>query len=321
LALLLYLILTLILLYPFSALNISTQLIGFDGGDLYQGLWNLWWVKHSLLSLSNPYTTIYIFYPLGTDLFAHSLSPIAGIFTIPFQLTVGLVSSYNLLIILSFVLGGYDAYLLAHYITADKKASFFAGIIFGFSAYHLARAGGHLNLASIQWIPLYVLFLLRMRNESSLKNVLLAAVFLVLSTFWADLQYLVFLGLFTSLLLIHDALLERKRIRQYLPRLGLTIIIFLSVAAWVIGPLFYNLLTGKGTYGWPISDESARAREAITWSADLLGFFTPSTSNLFFGNSAQWVTSHFANNGIENIVQIGFVALALTIFAGVKLWK
>ena len=86
---------------------------------------------------------------------------------------------------------------LAHYVTADKKASFFSGLVFGFSAYHFARAWGHLNLVSIQWIPFYVLFLLKMRKEPSLKNVFLAVFFLVLSALWADFHYAVFLGLFT----------------------------------------------------------------------------------------------------------------------------
>ena len=45
LVLALYLILTLILLYPFSILKINSQLIGFDTGDSYQGLWSLWWAN------------------------------------------------------------------------------------------------------------------------------------------------------------------------------------------------------------------------------------------------------------------------------------
>src|SRR3990170_4481845 len=81
LVLVLYLILTLVLLYPFSILKMSTQLIG-DGGDAYQSLWNLWWVKRSLLSLENPYVTSFLYYPYGADLYVHSLSPAAGFLTI-----------------------------------------------------------------------------------------------------------------------------------------------------------------------------------------------------------------------------------------------
>jgi hypothetical protein len=310
----LFLVLTLILLYPFSVLNMNTRLIGFDGGDTYQNLWNLWWVKHSVLSFANPYTTNFIFYPIGADLYVHSLSPVAGLFSIPFQLTLGLIFSYNLLVILSFVLAGYGAYKLANYVTADKKASFFAGLVFGFSAYHFARAWGHLNLVSIQWIPFYILFLLKMRKEPSMKNVFLAMFFLTLSAFWADFHYAVFLGLFTFLLLIYDVLFNRKQIRKFLIRLGIMFAVFLGLLALLVGPLFYGMLTGKYSYAWPSPSGT------VSLSADLLGFFIPSNLNIF-GKYAQGTISPFSLAGIESVVYIGYTVLALAFFAAFKLWK
>jgi hypothetical protein len=44
----LFTVLTLILFYPFSVLHMGTQLIG-NTADSYQGLWDLWWVRHSTL--------------------------------------------------------------------------------------------------------------------------------------------------------------------------------------------------------------------------------------------------------------------------------
>ena len=82
LVLVLYLILTLVLLSPFSVLKMNKQLIGMNPGDTYQGVWNLWWIRKSVLSFENPYMTDFIFYPNGADLFVHSLSPIAGLFSI-----------------------------------------------------------------------------------------------------------------------------------------------------------------------------------------------------------------------------------------------
>jgi hypothetical protein len=292
----------------------NTQLIG-DGGDTFSGLWDLWWVRHSILSLANPYLTDYIFYPIGTDLYLHSLSPAAGFITVPLQLTVGLVFSYNFLIILSFVLAGYGAYRFAYYVTKDKKASFFSGLVFGFSAYHFARAWGHLNLVTIQWIPFYVLFLFKMRKEASLKNVFLAVFFLVLTALMADLQYVVFLGLFTLMLFIHDLLFNRKQIGKFLLKLGIMTATFSGLMALTMGPFFYGLLTGKYAYAAPSPNDS------ITMSADLLGFFIPSSLNLFFGRYAQVVILHFSTTGIESVVYIGYTVLTLAIFAAAKLWK
>jgi len=292
----------------------NTQLIG-DGGDTYQGLWNIWWVKHSVLSLKNPYETNYIFYPIGTNLFVHSLSPLAGFFSIPFQLTLGLVFSYNLLVIMSFVLAGYGAYRLAHYITADKKASFFSGLVFGFCTYHFARAFGHLNLVSIQWIPFYVLFFLKMRKETSLKNVFLAVFFLVLSTFWADLHYFVFLGLFTLFLLVYDILFNTQQVRKYFLRLSIMAVVFFGLMALIISPLLYGMLTGKYAYALPLPNQQ------VILSADLLGFFIPNGLNIFFGKYTQGIISHFSDPWLESMVYIGYTVLTLTIFASVKLWK
>ena len=35
------------------------------------------------------------------------------------------------------------------------------GFVFGFSPYHFAHLIGHMNLSSLQWIPFYVLLLLK----------------------------------------------------------------------------------------------------------------------------------------------------------------
>jgi hypothetical protein len=309
-----YLFFTLILLYPFSALNISTQLIG-DGGDTFQGLWDLWWVRRSVLSLANPFMTNYVFYPIGADLYVHALSSAAGFLTIPFQLTFGLIFSYNLLLILSFVLAGYGAYRFAYYLTTDKKASFFSGLVFGFSAYHFAQSWGHLNLFSIEWIPFYLLFLFKMRKEASLKNAFFAVFFLVLAALMADLEYAVFLGLFTLMLLVYDLLFNRKHAGKFLLRLGVMIAVFFGIMALVQGPLLYGMLTGKYAYASPSPNDS------VILSGDLLGFFTPSSLNFFFGRYSVGVISHFSNSGIESAVYITCTVLALATFAVVKSWK
>ena len=224
--------------------------------------------------------------------------------------------SYNFLIILSFVLAGYGAYRLAYYVTGDKKAAFFAGLVFGFSTYHFAHAWGQLNLVSIQWIPFYILFLLKMRKEKSLKNIFFAVFFLVLSALWADFQYVIFLGIFTFFLLIYDIVFNREQIRKFLLRIGFMCAIFFGLMALLLSPLFYGLLTGKYAYAWPSSIDFVK-----TNSADLLGFFTPNSLNPFFGKFTSGIISHFSNTWTEAMVYVGFTVLILTIFAAVKLWK
>jgi hypothetical protein len=314
LVLALYLALTLALLYPFSVLNMGTQLIG-DGGDGYQSLWNLWWVKQSALALHNPFQTNLLFYPTGADLYAHSLSPAAGFLTIPFQAVAGVVFSYNLIVIASFVLAGSGMYRLARHITVDKRASFFAGLVFAFSSYHFARAFEHLSLVSIEWIPFYVLFLLKMRTEKSLRNVAWAAVFLSLTALMADLQYVAFLGLFTLFYVLYVFVWDRRMVGRFLLRLGAMFAVFAVVLLLVFSPLIFGLISGKYAYA------SASPQDSVAFSADLLSFFTPSPLN-FIGGPASGVVASFATSAmhpIEGITYLGFTVLALATFAVFKL--
>jgi hypothetical protein len=155
-----YLLLTLVLTYPI-AFDLFSQVPG--GGDAWQHIWNLWWVKHALLDLhTNPYHTDLIYYPDGVNLYLHTLVLTAGLIGIPIQLLgLGLIPTYNLIILMSFVLAGYGAFLLCHYLTRHTWASFVGGFVFAFAPYHFAHLLGHMNLASLQWIPFYVLLLLK----------------------------------------------------------------------------------------------------------------------------------------------------------------
>jgi hypothetical protein len=317
LVLALYLILTLALLYPFSVLNMGRQLIG-NTADTYQSLWDLWWVKHSLLSLSNPYVTNFIYYPYGADLYVHTLSPAAGLLTIPFQLTGGLIFSFNLIIIASFILGGYGAYQLAKYVTKDKKASFFAGLVFTFSTYHFAKALGDMNLASIEWIPFYILFLLKMRQEKSAKNIAGAVVFFVLTALMADLQYVLFLGLFTMLYVVYELALNRQQISSFLKRFVVMTAIFAALMLLIFEPLMSGWLSGQYSYAMSSLSYSSAV------SGDLLGFFTPSQFNPLFGAASHGIVQTFTTTSLyslEGNTYIGYTVLALTIYAAFKLRK
>jgi hypothetical protein len=155
-----YTALTVMLTYP-VVLKLSSEVPG--GGDAWANIWNLWWVKQALLDRHvNPFHTDMLYYPGGVNLYLHTLTLSAGLISIPLQsLGFNLIATYDLVLLLSFVLAGYGAFLLCHYLTANRWASFVGGAIFTFSPYHFAHLLGHMNLVSLQWIPFYVLVLLR----------------------------------------------------------------------------------------------------------------------------------------------------------------
>ncbi|PVX27634.1 MAG: hypothetical protein CW716_01285 [Candidatus Bathyarchaeum sp.] len=306
-----YLMLTILLLYSYP-FDFANQMPG-DGGDGYQFLWDMWWVKYSTTELgTNPYFTNHVFYPDGHTLFFHSLVPLAGIITIPFQDGLGLFFSYNFTVILGYVLGGFGAYLLAKYFTKNVYASYLAGIIFTFSPYHLGHTLGHLNLISIAGIPFYILFLFKLRDTSNMKYAVFAAFSLLISTFLGSWYHTVMLFVFTVFFIFYDILLKRKIhfSRKHIYGLALIPAIFVLASAPVTIPMVYESVTGKHTYA------ERTLNNQIDNSVDLIAFLTPGPDNCFFGEYTTSIEHSFNINlgGSENRAYLGYTVIGLLIF-------
>ena len=107
-----YLLLGLILTWPLVA-HLATHVPG-DGIDDPSLAWNLWWVKHALVDLpQNPFISAWQFWPIGINLAFYTLTVLNGMLGVPLVSAFGVIPAYNLLLLSSFVLGGYGAYLLA----------------------------------------------------------------------------------------------------------------------------------------------------------------------------------------------------------------
>ena len=185
-----YFVLTLVLTYPLI-LHFTTHVAG-DGSDDPALAWNLWWVPYSILNLgTSPIYTDYMFFPIGLNLGFYTLTYLNAFLSIPFQFVWGVIPAANINLILSFTLSGFGAYLLVTYLLrrtfadgtqihtekTDSKnirvyprlsasqiwfAAFAAGLLYAFSANKFLYASlGQFNIASSQWIPFYILFLLK----------------------------------------------------------------------------------------------------------------------------------------------------------------
>lgn len=305
-----YAIFTLLLLYSLPY-DLTSRIPG-DGFDGYENLWNLWWVKYSLTQLhTNPYITNYVYYPNGQELYFHTLSPLGGLLTIPFQDSLGLFFSYNLLTILAYSSGGVGAYHLAKYFTKDESSSYLAGIIFAFSPYHLAHTLGHLNLISFEGIPFYALFLFRLKDERRYRNSLYAAISLLITTFLGDFQYTFMLFIFTAFFIIFGIFLDRQSIlnRKFAVRIILVPLIFILAAGMIFVPLAVAIMNNK--YGY--AQQSITDIETL--SGDLVGFVVPNPENPLFHDYSQRIITTFVNFGAENRIFIGYTVLAALVYA------
>jgi hypothetical protein len=268
-----YLALTVLLTYPLVQ-QFTTHVPG-DGSDDPALVWNLWWVKHAIIDLhSNPLLCGYMFYPLGIDLTFYTLTILNAFASVPLQPLLGLVSANNVIVFASFVLAAYGAYLLGRYLLPREvhpSAPFLVGLVYAFSSNRFVYASlGQFNILSTQWIPFYVLFLIKSRrNPKSLYCPLLAAVFLLFNGY-TEFTYASFLLVFTVIYVLYWLVVDgwRKNVR-FLTNLALIGLIFVAG----MSPILIQMVRVMMVEGDFLVEGGGFAN---VFSADLLGFLVPS---------------------------------------------
>ncbi len=317
--LLLYAALALAATYPL-ALNFSTHLAGGET-DAPVFAWNLWWVKYSLFNIRvNPFTTDYLFYPLGINLAsAHALTLLNALVALPLQMLFNLPVANNALVLFALTASAYGMYLLARdrlrRAGLDARAAFFAGALYGFGSYHLNYVAlGQPNFVGAQWIPFYVLHLLRAQESArGGRNAAWAGVFFVL-TVWTDLTYAGFLALLTLAYWLYDT----ARARRFDARaFALNFTALGAVALVGSAPMlvdFWLDLQRDGDYWTPL------VARAPAVSADLLGFILPAAMKPFFDGLTQNFSLQTLNYTFVGIAPLALMLWACAQFRAARAW-
>ena len=233
LVLLVYLIIAL-LRFPHITLNITTTVPG-GSGDTYQNLWDIWWVNYAVFKLhTSIFSTKLVFWPLGANLVFQTLTPIAAILTAPLQ-AISIPFSYNALFFLGFASSGLCMFILSYYITSNKYAAFISGIIFTFSATHIAQSVSYLDFMFWGWIALFMYFLLRIIKEKrNYWNVVGLSLSFVLLVFMANID-LGIIALIMGFTTIVAYLIKSKSRKMVLRKSVLYQFFLFFVLAFIIG--------------------------------------------------------------------------------------
>lgn len=281
-----------------------------DEGDGLGNIWNLWWTNKAITELhQSPWHTTFLYYPYGTSLLPHTLNPFNGVLAIILLRLMSQVQTHNFVVVFTFVVSGVTAFLLAREFTKSYVACLIAGFIFTFSEYHFSHAQGHLNLLSMEWIPLFVLCWYRLITRPRILTGVLAGgvLFLVLL---CDYYYFLYCVLIGMLIFIWRWIRSRDWVfflrSQYPRALGA----FLLVTLITSGPLVISLLMLL------IRDPPLGAHDPSDFSLDLLGLFIP---------GRQWrfseLTSFYwggLNDTVEKSVHIGFAVFFVLIFVWIR---
>ncbi|MGB8648565.1 MAG: hypothetical protein WCF84_25235 [Anaerolineae bacterium] len=299
-----YALLTVALTYPL-AWNIGSALPG-EPPDTFLYIWNLDWVRRALFDLQvNPYWTQQMYYPMGVSLYFQSLHLGIDVLALPLQFALGTVRTYMVIALALVIAGGYATYLLAFDLTRRRDAAFFAGFLFTFSPYRFAHlAYSHLDLMPLAGIPLAVLATKKLLDRPGLGRLTSAIVLL----FWVSLTdwyYALY-----SFILIGIYLFYRWARTRSWQLLG-TGLVLIGVTLGLLSPWLVPMIQEKDDY--PASFRGLD--EADKFSADLLGFVTPSSSQSLWGQMVAPLATRLLGGPAERTLFIGYSTLALVIFA------
>ncbi|MBI1298915.1 hypothetical protein GC175_28625 [bacterium] len=325
LVIVLYTLLTGAMTWPLAT-QLTTAIPG-DSFDGWQNYWNLWWIKVALVErIQNPFFTDLLYAPTGVGLYFHTLNPFNGVVTLPVQLGVGLMLAYNSVVWISWVLGGYGAFLLTLWVLRRPgtspmlrySASFLAGAIFTFSPFHMAHLLGHMQVMSLQWMPFYVLYLLRgiqktRANQPWLHEGILAGIFLTLVGL-CDWYFVLYLFLFTALVLFWQLIADIRTRGLLQLKVLYPAITAGSVFLLLLSPILIPMISEALRFSFM----ERPASDLYILSVTLADFVIPNRLHtLFRPESFTWLGNQIAPVS-ERTVAIGYVAIVLTVVAALR---
>jgi hypothetical protein len=327
-----------------------------DGIDDPSLAWNLWWIKARLIDQLrfDIFHVDWLFFPIEINLGFYTLTPLNGFLSIPLQTGLSLIAASNLILLSSFVLSGYGTFLLVRYlltrdegrrtkdegqssVTSDQLSvisdrlsalssllpAFAAGIVYAFASSKLFYVSlGQFNIASSQWIPFTVLYVIRTGQSRRPHDAALAALFLTFQA-WSELTYASFLLIFIAVYFVWTVISDQasviNRPASFVFRLSSFVSFLLPFL--LMGALFS---LGISPFLWAMLPDLLREGDffasgggfADIFSADLMGYLLPTRLHPLFGDWA--ATLPFPNDKGQQIF-LGYSAMLLGIIGSVGL--
>lgn len=229
-----YAVLTVVMTLPFS-LHAGSH-VNADVPDTRLYIWTLAWDTHAFLRQPLQIFDANIYYPFANTL-AYSENLIgSAFFAAPvIWLTGNLVLANNVTALITCLLSGTGAYVLARRLHLTIAAAFICGLLFAFAPPRFFRIG-QLHLTAVQWIPFSLAFLHSYLDSGRRRDLLLATACFSLQALSSG-HGAVYLSIAILLLLLWrfatgTPLAFLQRLRDF----GATGAYLLAPSVWVIVP-------------------------------------------------------------------------------------
>jgi len=287
---------------------------------------DFWFMKYSFLGKIDFYNNNFINFPFGGRIKDLTLLPFWMTPAFFLSIWVNEIFAYNFLLFSSFVLAFIGMYLLAFYITRSHFSSFVAGLLYSLCPYHFNKAWEHYNLAFIEFFPFVFLYLFKLRQNSSFKNIIIAALFIFLACV-SDLSYAYIMCVFLFSYFIYILICNIKNkhpaqetvffIKVFL-KLSIVVLILSFPFLWpVFKQMFFtpkDNLVMKEVFIRPI-------KYLFSQSARPLSYLIPASAHPIFGRFTELFFGNFlyGRNSIEHTLYLGWTNIILVFFL-IKRW-
>ncbi|MBM3245319.1 MAG: YfhO family protein, partial [Candidatus Omnitrophica bacterium] len=315
-AILLFIAVTVVFFYPVFS-DFSSSIAAFSSTDEPYGvIWSFWWSKFAFLNKINQDFINVIAYPFGIVQNAVIFFPLWGLIAKYLAIIFNEVFAYNAILMSSYVLAALSMFALVFYLSRSWAVSVFSGLIYSFCPFHLVRTWQHFGTAQIQWMPLYLLLLFKLRDRQNLKLAFLLGIVFALN-YYFDVHYAYFMAIMTLFFLIF--MLPNAKSRVNFVKF---LLIGLGVGALLVIPAFLPFLK-RILNGAEVVSARSLVRpfeDLFSQSARPLSYLLPFTEQPIFGNfTKMFVGSKIWGESLtEHNVFLGFIPVALACFSFVK---
>ena len=317
-------IIGLLFLFPIIS-KISTHIFADDifkekgFSDAYMFLWSFWWGDYSLKNHLPLFMTQYIYPPFGQNLFFHALLPFQSFLMFPVTRLLGIVTSFNILIIFMMTMACFVYYLfLRKNFDFKPLVCFIVAVLFGFHPYFITKMQGHLNMinAAIWGAALAVLITSYLKNKFKWHHGVMFALFFWLTLYTSFVEFFILL-ISTFIIIvsfeIYSLIKEKKvvllkdKIIYYLPLIIGSLSFFYLMSFAPKGDIAnYGLYKGfylRDFFNFPRYNILGSLTHWIKWDSEYWGiYYTYTAMILCFSGIYFWWKSKKFNNSIILII-------------------
>ena len=294
--------------------RLRTHVVGRSFDDVFEVLWQLSWMQTAVFEQRvNPFYAPGVFYPFGWYTASGAQPSWFLLLLSPLTKVLGIVATYNLTLLATFILAGFGVYLFAYRLTRQRLASFLAGCAYITAPVLTLRLGGHFHiLLGMMFLPyalaaFYQAFTGRERSRFWLLSSGLALGLTILSMWY--FLFIATLPIAGMALFVNSSITWRER----LLRLGFTGAVTLVIIAPFAGLTWYarqQMFPGNGNFPLAGTD---------SLGISLRYLLAPNFGHPLWGD---WSMLQFPVQGEQNVISTGYTTLALAIVGIVSLsWR